>query len=177
VCILGPTKPEWVLCDLGAYTAALVPVGLYPNQSALQYRHIITHSDCSVIFVAGEDELIKVLQAVEGNDKVLAIVPWEEELFLKYSPKNSKIESWSTYVTHKEISQQQREILAERISKVKRSDCALLIYTSGTTGFQKGCILTHHSVLSLLNMFQEYSDRIGCQVYSFSFLLFLKIFF
>ena len=74
IAILGPTLPPWAEFDLGGQLAAVVTVGIYPKQSAEQVRYLLDHSQSRAIFVADEDELRTVLEAVKDNAHLKAIV-------------------------------------------------------------------------------------------------------
>ncbi len=146
VAILGPTQAPWACYDMGAQLAGLVSLGIYPRQTAEQLRYLIDHSDARVIFVAEQVELERVLAAVQGLGKVLAVVPWEDALAEAFAPRDPRIMPPARF-RQEALPEAQRD---ERLSAIDPDDVAILIYTSGTTGPPKGAMISHRHILSLL---------------------------
>ncbi len=146
VSILGPTHIDWGVYDFGAHLAGLVTVGIYPHQSVEQMRYLLEHSESRVVFVADEAELATVLAAVEGNERVLAIVPWTETLARGHSKADPRVMSPQRF----QRSELDEEAVAARQAQIDSDDTAILIYTSGTTGPPKGAMISHANILSLV---------------------------
>ncbi|KAH3761784.1 long-chain fatty acid--CoA ligase [Pelomyxa schiedti] len=149
---------------MALHIAGLVPVGIYPSQTAEQYTHIISHSGARVVIVEGEKELQAVLSAVHNLDEVIAIITWEEDIATKYEAQDRRLYPWSQI--DKPYSPLEKTRLLERLATVQREDLAILVYTSGTTGLTKGCMLSHNNILSLMQSWQEFSEVVKCQVVS-----------
>jgi len=151
ISILGPTRYPWTVYDLGGQLAGLVTVGIYPSQSAEQLRYLLEHSDTRVVFVDGEDELTTLLEAAAGNDGLVAVVPWEEELAERFAERDPRIVPPSRFggepMAEAEIDR--------RLDAVDPDELAILIYTSGTTGPPKGAMITHANLLSLFDAVQD----------------------
>ena len=90
IAILGPTRVDWTVWDLGGHLAGLVTVGIYSQQSPDQVRYILEHSDSRAVFVAGADELRTVLEAAAGNSVLEAIVPWEDDLAGRFTDADER---------------------------------------------------------------------------------------
>lgn len=146
VAILGPTQPPWAFYDMGAHLAGMVSLGIYPKQSVDQIRYIVDHSDTRVVFVDGADELDNVLTATAELDKVIAIVPWSEQLFEESKDRSDKIVSPARF-TGEALSEQH---ISDIHASIDPSELAILVYTSGTTGPPKGAMIGHDNILALL---------------------------
>ena len=146
VAILGPTQPPWAFYDMGAHLAGMVSLGIYPKQSVEQIRYIVDHSDSRVVFVDGPDELDNVLSVAAELDKVVAIVPWSQQLFEETKDRSDKIVSPAKFADEA-LSEQ---TITDIHESIEPSDLAILVYTSGTTGPPKGAMIGHDNILKLV---------------------------
>ena len=158
VSILGPTRQEWGVCDLGAQLAGLVTIGIYPKQTAEQVHYILEHSETRAMFVADQLELDTVLQAAEQLPDLRYIITWTDELATANRDRCDRLVSIQA-LSGSAISDSDLE---ERLSHISPDDTAILIYTSGTTGPPKGAMITHANIISVLqnyhHIFQYYQD-------------------
>ncbi len=146
IAILGPTQPHWAVFDMGAHLAGIVSMGIYPRQSTEGLRYLLKHSGIRVVFVAGEDELRKVLAAGTGLESLSYIVPWSEAMAIRLGGEEKRILLPSRF----RAAPLPEEELAKRLGSRSREDTAVLIYTSGTTGPPKGAMISHNNILTLL---------------------------
>ncbi|MCA9695659.1 MAG: long-chain fatty acid--CoA ligase, partial [Myxococcales bacterium] len=144
--ILGPTLAPWAIQDMAAQLAGLVSFGIYPMQSPDQIRYLLAHSDARVVFVANSEELEHVLEAAEGLEHLVAIVPWEHALYEQYADRDPRLRSIHDF----EGAPLDDATLEARLRARKPEDLAVLVYTSGTTGPPKGAMISHRNILELL---------------------------
>lgn len=137
VAIVGKSRAEWFLADLGAIAAGGVPVGIYTTSTPEQARYVADHADAAVVVLENAEYLARfgalradlkrrpavVLMEGEGTDGARA---WADLLRLGSDVPD-------------------RELRA-RIAGQAPDDLATLIYTSGTTGPPKGVMLSHRNL-------------------------------
>ena len=165
VAILGATRAQWSVYDMGCQLAGMVSLGIYPKQSPDQIQYLVNHSDTRVLFVDSAQELTNVLKGVGSCRKLKAIVPWTTDLFEKTKSRSKRITDPATFSGDR-LSDEEIQGIQEGIDP---DDTAIFIYTSGTTGPPKGAMISHRNILTLLgtqnNFLAMYEDDL-----SFNFL-------
>ncbi len=139
VSIACSTRIEWILLDLAVNSAGGAVTTIYPNSSADEFAHIVSHSDTRIFVAENPEQLAKL----NGHDDLAAQV---EHVILVDgdAPDNDRVLTWAQLV------EAGRRRLADDPQCVQRAtdacthdSLATLIYTSGTTGTPKGVELTH----------------------------------
>ena len=132
-------RPQWNVADMGMAMAGMIHVPVYTSMTREEYRHIISHSEASMVMVSGQkllDMIAPVVRDLPGKVRLCTFDPLED------------VPYWL------EIADQGREagpVCRERLEEVKASirpgDLASIIYTSGTTGVSKGVMLSHENLV------------------------------
>ena len=146
IAILGPTRSPWAIQDLGSQLAGLVSVGIYERQTVEQVAYVLDHSASRIVFVSGREETEKVLAAIRDNPKVIAVVPWEEEVHEALAGTDPRLEAPAAYAGEPLPT----EVREERLARMDPEDTSILVYTSGTTGPPKGAMISHRNILTLI---------------------------
>lgn len=152
VSILGNTRPEWVISDMGAICAGGVTVGIYQTNTAEQAEYIVKDSGSRVVFVENQEQLDKILK-VRGNLEGLThIIVWDE-----YSTREDAgiLSLQDVAEKGRQYAEENQAVLDQRQSSVAPEDTAILIYTSGTTGPPKGSIITHKNIMAELRALEQ----------------------
>jgi long-chain acyl-CoA synthetase len=78
--LLSATRPEWVLCDLGALMAATVVVPVYPTNSPEECEHVLGHSGCRLVFVEDAEQAAKLARVRGGLPELRNVVVLDGEV-------------------------------------------------------------------------------------------------
>ncbi len=143
VAILGDTREEWNVCDMGAMAIGANSTGVYPTLTTEQAAYVVEHCDATTLVVQDQAQLDKMLAAASGLPKVKRIVCWEP-----VTSTDPRVTSYADIIAKgSEIVAAQPDRIATMAASVKPEDPAITIYTSGTTGPPKGAVLSHGNVV------------------------------
>jgi long-chain acyl-CoA synthetase len=164
VAILSGTRYEWSLCDMAVLGAGAVTVPIYPSNTDEEVAYIVEHSESKVLILEDARQLEKVLalRARAGGDsrlrqltRLVAIEP-SAMAVAGASPARSPAHTKDvlTLQALKELGRREegREPMRfeDNLRKARPEDLFTICYTSGTTGVPKGAMLTHDSLMSVL---------------------------
>ena len=145
VAVLGDNRPEWLYCHLGIMAAGGSTCGVYPTSAPEQIHYLLVHCGARVVFLENEEQLEKVLSALEGT-QVERLVVWDGKGLWGF--RDPRVQFFG------ELLEQGAQQLVrdaapaeERQRAVQPEDTAMIIYTSGTTGPPKGAMLSHANCL------------------------------
>jgi long-chain acyl-CoA synthetase len=137
VCILGSTRLEWVLCDLGVLGAAAITVPIYHSNPSADCEYILGNCGAVAIVVEDQKQLAKIVDAKSRLPALKHIVIIDGET-------NEQVISLA------DLEQKGRDHGAQHLGAFEKRTEALtpdtpltIIYTSGTTGAPKGAVLSH----------------------------------
>ncbi len=152
VAILGSTRREWVLSDIGAVGAGAITVGLYPTlnpEGTGSMFYVIDHSESRYLVVESGKILKERIGPILGKiGRVEKIILWECDAEAK--KLDPRVVSFAEVSALGSAAHARDTGLWQRTcDAAKPSDVAILVYTSGTTGQPKGAMLTHGNVFAL----------------------------
>jgi long-chain acyl-CoA synthetase len=146
VSILGNTRLEWTLSDLGVMRAGMISVGIYQTLSREQITYILNDSESKVLFLENKEQFDKIQPQLDKLPSLEKIVLWDGDVDADQVIRLSElIKAGEKALTEKPDLVEQAE------NAISTNDTALVIYTSGTTGPPKGACLTHKNILAELS--------------------------
>ena len=144
IVILSENRPEWGLADLAIQSVGAWAVPIYPSLTERDILHIA--QDCEpVLGVVSSAEQAQKFRVLRDRIRSLRLVIVMDALALQQPFE----QSWTEAVEQGSVLVERvRELLEQRIQRLRPDETATLIYTSGTTGEPKGVMLSHHNFLS-----------------------------
>lgn len=157
VAILGNNSAQWVMADLAIMSIGGVSVPVYTTAHCQYMRHVLTHSEASALIV-DHALLTPELSSIVENLETIRFVIVMNHPQTAHQIEKTCIQMDDIVNTEKEAD---TETFYKRLQKVKPEDLSSIIYTSGTTGTPKGVMLTHHNIISNIDMCQDivYADH------------------
>ncbi len=151
ICIIGSTGPEWCYADIGGHLAGAVTLGAYPTSTPRQLAYILDHSDSKIAFVEGAATVETLLGLRDELPKLECVVVWNGDDIADKIAADDWLISLDEVLAHGG----EREPIDERQASIAPRSTAIIIYTSGTTGPPKGAMISHHNVLSCLQLLES----------------------
>lgn len=145
VSIMGNTRLEWTLSDLGVMKAGGVSIGIYHTLSGEQIAYILKDSDSRFLFVENQELLEKLGPHLPDLPRLQHIILWDGS-----TPAETVISMKDFMQRGTDALKSEPERVSIAVRGIKPADLALIIYTSGTTGPPKGARLTHRNFLAEL---------------------------
>lgn len=141
--ILGNTRLEWTLTDLGALRIGCVSVGIYQTLSGEQSAYILKDSGSKVLFAENMEQVNKIAPHLNELPMLKKVVIWDGTANDEHVITMDELVKLGEEKLAKDT-----EILREAEKQINPSDTAIIIYTSGTTGPPKGACLSHANILA-----------------------------
>jgi long-chain acyl-CoA synthetase len=137
---ISGNRPEWNFVDMGMAMIGVIHVPVFTSLSTDEYKHIIEHSEASLILVSDKKLHRVVAPAAEACNSPVQMYSFDEI---------EGVKNWKEIVTAGKLNSQKYSRNVEAIkAAIQADDFASLIYTSGTTGQSKGVMLTHRNMVS-----------------------------
>lgn len=148
VAIVGPNRPEWVICQLAIMAIGGVPAPIYVTSTAEQFGQILENAQPRLAIAAAAEDVQKYRAAPGGQ--ALTIV-WMGAT----PPPADLAPGVLTLDAVKQRGEGQGDARLEAAGAEATGATSLLIYTSGTTGVPKGVCLSQLGIGTLMAALRE----------------------
>jgi long-chain acyl-CoA synthetase len=152
VCILGFTRPEWVIFDVACMTIGGVPAGIYTTCSPEECEYILDHAEASLLLLEDEKQWKKIEKVRERLPSLKHIITMQGTTRID----DAQTMSWDDFM--KQGTRVSEAEFEDRMSALGPDQLATLIYTSGTTGPPKGVMLSQKNLSFMASVAAELGE-------------------
>src|SRR5205807_324504 len=138
VSLVGSTRVEWTVADLGIAHAGAVSVPIYPSDTAEEICYVVQNSGAILVFADDEKQLRKLREIRDRLPSVRCCVLLEGEGDGDWALSFAQL-----VARGKEHKARVPGELQQRLAQQRRDQVSTIIYTSGTTGTPKGVMITN----------------------------------
>ena len=139
--LFSANRPEWHTADFAITGCGAINVPVYFNESSDRMLYILNHAEVKVAFVAGAQQLAKLL-AVRSQ------LPHLEQIVVADAGADVPADCLRYETLIATAGGAELAAYRMRVAQVLPGQLASIIYTSGTTGEPKGVMLTHTNFCS-----------------------------
>jgi long-chain acyl-CoA synthetase len=142
VCLMGDTRVEWVVMDVGIQSTGAVTVPIYQSNLPDECQYIAENCGAQIVFVDNAAQAAKF-------SKVRGELPAVRHV-IQYTGSVADGSGWiraldSFWPEADAYAAANPNAVANASAQVTVNDLSTIIYTSGTTGRPKGVMLSHDS--------------------------------
>jgi long-chain acyl-CoA synthetase len=142
VSLVGATRVEWTVADLGIAHVGAVSVPIYHSNTAEEIRYIVQNSGAMLVFVEDDKQLRKLREVRAQLPAVRNCVLLEGEGDGDWGLSFAQL-----VARGKEHKARVPGELQQRLEQQRRDELSTILYTSGTTGTPKGVMTTNDQLI------------------------------
>ena len=154
VAIIGDNRPEWMIAELAAQTAGILPLGLYQDAISDELARMLEAAEARVIVAEDQEQVDKVLEVRDRLPGLRHIIYYDSRGMYGYeAPGLMSFEE--TEALGERLHERSPEEFNRRLAALQPADIALLCTTSGTTSIPKLAMLSHENLIAMASQLRS----------------------
>src|SRR5207237_8288722 len=141
VSLVGWTRVEWTVADLGIAHAGAVSVPIYPSDTTEEICYVVQNSGATLVFVDDEKQLREMREMRDRLPAVRCCVLLEGEGDGDWALSFAQL-----VARGKEHEARVPGDLQQRLAQQRREQVSTILYTTGTTGASTAVMTTDDHV-------------------------------
>ncbi|MDE0649984.1 MAG: AMP-binding protein [Gammaproteobacteria bacterium] len=154
VAIIGDNRPEWMIAELAAQAAGILPLGLYQDAIADELARMLEAAEARIVVAEDQEQVDKVLEVRDRLPGLEYIVYYDSRGMYGYEAPGlmsfEEIEALG-----ERAHRRSPDAFDRRLSAVQPADIALLCTTSGTTSIPKLAMLSHENLIAMASQLRS----------------------
>ena len=148
VAIIGDNRPEWMIAELAAQAAGILPLGLYQDAIADELARMLEAAETRIVVAEDQEQVDKVLEVRDRRPGLEYIIYYDPRGMYGYeAPGLMSFEE--VEALGERVHERSPDEFGRRLAALQPADIALLCTTSGTTSIPKLAMLSHENLIAM----------------------------
>jgi len=143
--IISENCEEWILAQFGVNYVNAVACGLYPTSPSNEILHLLTSSECRMVFCEDQEQLDKVLEIRDQLPLIRNIIVFDPKGLNAYDIDELITLDELKTLGRKKLSTEP-DVIEEFHNKQTPESTALMVFTSGSTGLPKAAMISYQNI-------------------------------
>jgi len=154
VAIVGDNRPEWMIAELAAQVAGILPLGLYQDAIADELARMLEAAEARIVVAEDQEQVDKVLEVRDRLPGLQHIIYYDSRGMYGYEAPGL-VSFEEVEALGERAHRRSPDAFDRRLAAVQPADIALLCTTSGTTSIPKLAMLSHENLIAMASQLRS----------------------